>query len=191
MACPFCCVVPGCAPITQFQQIEETKWATELGVVPESIVVFLTGEQLIPADMALGVYLSRVDTPDGFTYVGHLTNECPSAIFRIPMAFLDVAQGVAVSVGLSLDTLESVHNLGETTAQSHEQFRVLTHLEIARRILAELMKFVFSYAKTGVDPSMGDEEIVYLPASWVAQWKQRIETKMAKDNSFWAASSDT
>lgn len=184
----FGCLIPGCPVLTDFTQINETKWSVPLGNAPESIVVFLTGVQPVPAGFAIGVYVSRIGDAV-YEYVGCLTNECPSSVFRVPSSFLSVASASPVALGLSLETLDTVRNLGVTNSQPLEQTRAATYIAIAERITNDLHTFVCSYAKVlSSDPSdPQSEEIIYMPARWADTWKQRLLTRIQKDAAFWTS----
>lgn len=189
----FECIVPGNLPISNFVQIEVQKWSAPIGFAPESVIVFLTGVEPIPDGLGLGVYLAK-ESDGVFSYVGHLTNERPSAIFRTPSSVLEIFDGVPVVLGIALESMETLLNLGVTNEQNESQFRAVSQLEIGRRLSLDLYNSVMSYARTlpqdvafylGISPN---EEVVCAPAAWMDKWKVRIETKMTKDSSWWTSS---
>lgn len=184
---PFGCVIPGCAPVLVFNEIEPaSRWMASLGYAAESVVVFLTGVFPLPEEQGLGVYISRADDGD-FTYLGYLTNERPSALFHVPSSFIEVHRGVEVVLGVTLEPLDVFQNLG-VSASVAEQQRAATHFHIAQKIANDLERYLLSYAKTVPAHAGGaeDGDTVMLPASWLVHWRQRLETKMQKDLAFWS-----
>lgn len=183
----FGCIIPGCPVITQFDQVSSTKWSVVLGNAPESVVVFLTGVAPVPDGFALGVFVATLES-GLYEYVGHLTNERPSSIFRIPAGFFTIQGPTPIMLGLSLEPHGTIANLGATQSQPLEQTRAVTFLNIAHKIAADLYTFVSSYAKVlSADPTdPQSEELVYLPMKWIDTWKERLDRKMQKDAAFWS-----
>jgi hypothetical protein len=184
---PFGCIIPGLAPVTDFNEVADCKWTAALGYAAESVVVFLTGTIPVPEGQGLGIYISRADE-GAFEFLGYLTNERPSSMFHVPSSFIEVHRGVEVVLGLSLQPLLELDNLG-VNAGIVEQQRAATHFHVAQRVADDLQRFVLSYAKH-VPASHGGadgEDTVMLPASWIVQWRRKLETKMASDKLFWCA----
>ena len=181
---PFGCIVPGLPPLTHFTAVGEQSWTAAIGFASETLVMFLTGTIPVPDGQGLGVYLSRADQGD-FAYLGYLTNERASALFHPPASFIEVHEGVEVIVGLTLQPLDELDNLG-VRSEVCEQQRAATHLHAAQKIADDLLAYVLSYAKH-VPAAMGgadNEDTVMMPASWMDHWRKRIETKMALDRLF-------
>lgn len=184
---PFAVVLPGASVITEFQCLDNVRWVRSLGNAPESIVVFLTSPAPLPPATALGVYIARED--DGaFVYVGHLSNARPSTILRVPSVFLNVDVPVRVVLGISWEREEDVANLGATQEQPLQQEHAATKLAMAERIVEDLFNFVMSYARVlSADPNdPQSEETVYMPATYVRRWRERVLAKIRKDASFWS-----
>ncbi|RNF25599.1 uncharacterized protein Tco025E_02095 [Trypanosoma conorhini] len=184
---PFAVVVPGFPVVTEFQCLDGVRWITPVGNAPESIVVFLTSPAPLPPGTSLGIYLARED--DGaFLYVGHLSNMRPSTILRVPSALLNVDVPVQLVLGVSQEKEEDVANLGATLEQPLQQEQAATKLAIAERIVEDVYNFVMSYGRVlSADPSDAQsEETVYLPASFLSRWRERVLTKIRKDASFWS-----
>ncbi|RNF05676.1 hypothetical protein TraAM80_04397 [Trypanosoma rangeli] len=184
---PFAVIIPGFSVVTEFQCLDGVRWITPVGNAPEAIVVFLTSPAPLPPGMSLGIYLARED--DGaFVYVGHLSNTRPSTILRVPSVLLNVNVPVRLVLGVSQEKQEDVANLGATQEQPLQQEQAATKLVMAERIVDDMYNFVMSYGRVlSADPSDAQsEETVYLPASFVSRWRERVLTKMRKDASFWS-----
>ena len=158
-------------------------------------MVFLTGVYPLPADHGVTVYLARSDAgPESYTHIGNLVAETPSALFKVPAEFLTLSeQGVNVQLGISLEPLTTVLNLGQpevVTAQSRAQ----TFFRIARKIADDLHMNILSYAQMVRIPKFNDQtgimveqEVCYVPTDALNKWRQRLETKISKDNLFWTS----
>ena len=184
---PFGCIIPGVAPITCFTEASEGHWVAPLGFAGQTVVVFLTGTIPVPEGQGLGVYLSRADEGE-FVFLGFLTNECPSAMFHVPAAFVEVHRGVEVVLGLSLQSLGELNNLGNAPDLGEQQ-RAATHFQVAQKIADDLERCVLSYAKH-VPAECGGadgEDTVVMPASWAVQWRKKLESKLASDRIFWCS----
>lgn len=69
---------------TNCQQVGETKW---LFFVPQAtsinhVVLFLTGQQSLPPQAATAIYFA-LPPYSNWKYLGYISNEKPSAIFKI------------------------------------------------------------------------------------------------------------
>jgi hypothetical protein len=133
---PFGCIIPGLAPVTDFNEVADCKWTAALGYAAESVVVFLTGTIPVPEGQGLGIYISRADE-GAFEFLGYLTNERPSSTFHVPSSFIEVHRGVEVVLGLSLQPLLELDNLG-VNASIVEQQRAATHFHVAQRVADDL-----------------------------------------------------
>ncbi|KAH9601127.1 protein of unknown function DUF775 [Trypanosoma melophagium] len=180
---PFAVVLPGRPVMTEFQCLDGVRWVAPLGEAPASIVVFLIfGASPLPPGVALAFYLARED--DGaFVHIGHLSHDRPSAVLPVPSVFLNVDAPVRVVLGVSSERAEDVANIvGE-----QQEERAATRLAIAERIVEDLYNFVSSYGRVlSADPNdPQSEETIYLPASFVNRWRERVLVRLRKDASFW------
>lgn len=80
-------IIPGRPVDTSFQQVDANKF---LVTIPNAdtinhVVVFLTGLIQLPADVASCIYFSLPDpsAPPTWHYLGFLTNDKPSAIYKL------------------------------------------------------------------------------------------------------------
>jgi hypothetical protein len=109
-------------------------------------------------------------------------------MFHVPSAFVEVHRGVEVVAGLTLQTMHELENLGNATDLTEQQ-RAATHFQVAQKVADDLERYVLSYAKH-VPAEYGGadgEDTVMMPASWVVQWRRKLENKLASDKIFWCA----
>ena len=214
----FSVLVPGCAPISEFVQIEVSKWIVDLPGVTEQFVVFLTSEgvaQLSP-EYGLGVYLCRTNEGQ-WSYVGHLLKHSASAIMTLPTEFVPISGAVSVTIGITVEPKSVLDNLGTTTGQNQLQYRTASRLQIAQRIGNHLLNFILSYSRTipfdvyrslfpnnpfagarriavegeedaGISGDGPMQEIVIVPNNWMSEWWKKLTTAMTKDVAFWKES---
>eukprot|EP00659_Diplonema_papillatum_P018459 gene18459-28487_t len=166
----FGCIQPGDAPVYQFQQVGPEKWTLPLSVLrSDQLVVFLTGAQPCPDGKGVAVYLSRAEE-QAFEYLGCLTNQKPSAVFRVPVSFIDVASPVGLVLGLSLEPLDSLSNIENSGAVAQQSAaRALTHTEIARKIAEDVSVFLGSFVK-----QQGSTDYLVVPADCINRWMEKI-----------------
>ncbi|KAK8376399.1 hypothetical protein O3P69_009797 [Scylla paramamosain] len=112
MANLFGIIVSGRLVQTNFQQCGETQFLT---VIPEAdninhVVVFLTGTQPFPDGLGGSVYFSWPDPnkPPTWHLLGNITNEKPSAIFKI--SGLKQVIGTSLQTGFTFGEQKMSHN---------------------------------------------------------------------------------
>ncbi|KAG5506437.1 hypothetical protein JKF63_05940 [Porcisia hertigi] len=191
---PFGVIVPGYPVQTNVSPVDAGRWTINLGVAPESLVVFLTMSEPLPPGYGVGLFLAREDTMS-FQYVGALTQERASSIIKVPAVFLNPAASTRIVLGLALEREEELQNLGFTHEQPLHQSEAATKIVIAERLLEDLYSFVASYARTltlGGGCGAGDlssseaGDYVVMPASFVEKWRTRVQKKITKDDTFWS-----
>eukprot|EP00758_Cryptobia_borreli_P005120 Tbor_TRINITY_DN4743_c1_g2::TRINITY_DN4743_c1_g2_i1::g.17027::m.17027 len=232
----FGCLIPGRMPITSFQidhisngtvsfsSVSSTKWRAWVDHIPEQVVVFLTGTEPLPTGTAMAVFIScdnsaasstispfepqASSVSENYFYLGCVTNETPSAIFRIPItAMISTPSGGIAGItyttsnnpcaqtctlGLSLETTDTVANLSQTVAQPTQQYHVSILTYVAQRITRDFMRFIYSYTRNQVDPVTNSQEgeIVQLPVNWIQKWEQRFMSRVQKDANYFVSSED-
>ncbi|GET88133.1 hypothetical protein, conserved [Leishmania tarentolae] len=187
-------IIPGYPVQTNISPIDTGRWTVSLGLAPESFVVFLTMSEPLPPGHGIGLFLAREDIMS-FEYVGALTQQRASSLIKVPAVFLNAAQPIRIVLGLALEREEELENLGFTHEQPLQQAQAATKVAIAERILEDLYGFVVSYARTitlsggrsanGLSP-LDPGEYVVMPTSFVDKWRARLQSKITKDNAFWA-----
>jgi hypothetical protein len=145
------------------------------------LVVFL-GAPLRP-NQGVMVYwqLAAQQEQTGFELLGSLTMEQPSQIFRTGWSehdqFLSIPpnQPVIVTIGLSIEPLESVRNVSSTTSSNVNARRPM----VAQRIAQDLYNFMQSFDSTG-----GMNGTMLVPQNIFERWWKRFESKSKRDPNF-------
>lgn len=185
-------IVPG-RPIRQnFAPVDATgtKFSLQLtspGDLPSpltlinELVVFLGA----PIDPHQGVMvywqLAAQNEQSGFELLGSLTMEQPSQIFRTGWSehdqFLSIPpnQPVTVTIGLSIEPLESIRNVSTTTSSNVNARRPM----VAQRIAQDLYNFMQSFDTTG-----GRNGTMLVPQNIFERWWKRFEAKSKRDPNF-------
>eukprot|EP01012_Entosiphon_sulcatum_P016947 TRINITY_DN2180_c0_g1_i1.p1 TRINITY_DN2180_c0_g1~~TRINITY_DN2180_c0_g1_i1.p1 ORF type:complete len:177 (-),score=27.33 TRINITY_DN2180_c0_g1_i1:105-635(-) len=169
----FGCIVPGMAPQTGFQQMDERRWALPFHVPLQSdrIVVFLTGQAPLPPNTGAGVYLSRMGEST-FEYIGFLTNDSPSGIFTMPMSFVNNVSPNPLCLGVSLETLGDLQNLEGHHLQAKQRY-LSRRFEMGKKMAEDLFNFLQSFTPA-----------VNVPPELLGRWLERLQTKMLRDSKF-------
>jgi hypothetical protein len=190
-------IVPG-RPIRQdFVPADATgtKFALQLtspGELPNpltlinELVIFL-GAPLGP-NQGVMVYWQLVTEQEqsGFELLGSLTMEQPSQIFRTGWSehdqFLSLPpnQAVTVTIGLSIEPLESIRNVSSTTTSNANARRPM----VAQRIAQDLYNFMQSFDTTG-----GMNGTMLVPQNIFERWWKRFESKSKRDPNFFLKNS--
>lgn len=182
--------LPGQPVITEVKAVDSTRWTVVLEQVPSTFMVFLLCDpQSLPAGFGIGVYIARQG--EGlFQYIGQLSQQRPSSLFNLPACYMTTDRASSLLVlGLSLESMTELSNLGDTQHQPLAQAEAVTRVAVAERVLQDLYNFLVSYARC-VGPSQTIEtpnteaEYIVLPASFVNKWRERVQKKVQKDATF-------
>eukprot|EP00906_Rhabdomonas_costata_P016957 RCo024369 len=179
----FGCVLPGHPPQLGFQQIDARKWTLGFCVPLQSdrIVLFLTGQPPLPPGHGVTIFMSKANE-SLFEYLGHISNEKPSGLFTIPMAFVNNISPVPLIVGLSIETLPHIQNL--ESGQEQKKVQVMTQkAELARQIGQDLFNYLQSFAQAPPPGGPGHGHIL-LPQDVFDKWLKRVFHKIEVDARF-------
>ncbi|XP_071440207.1 protein OPI10 homolog isoform X2 [Hetaerina americana] len=178
---------------TDFQQVGETQFVI---TIPEAdninhIVVFLTGLQQFPAGLAGLVYFSwpNPNAPPQWQMLGHISNEKPSAIFKIsnlkkkPMdgtsttVIFDQQMSHNAQIGISV---EPIFNVKEENPVNN----LRTVVETSHKVLQHFLNYVTSFALT---PSQipSDSTDMLVPLSRIQNWYSNVERRLIQNPDFW------
>ncbi|KAM8915610.1 protein Hikeshi [Spinachia spinachia] len=158
------------------------------------VVVFMLGTVPFPAGTGGAVYFSYPDPASGgavWQLLGFITNDKPSAIFRI--SGLTAGEGAAhpfgsspcpsvAQVGVSVEALgllaqqTPVSGAAAATADSFAQF--------AQKTLDSLYNFAASFAVTQAHMTPNPTE-TFIPSSCVLKWYQNFQRRMSQNPNFW------
>ncbi|KAF8257767.1 DUF775-domain-containing protein [Lactarius quietus] len=188
----FGCCVAGRLLQTNLQQIDETKAAFELPAAESinHICVFLLGTVPFPEGYGATVHLFWPGK--GFQLLGMLSNEKPSAIFRLrgnfvsqssssQAAFSNPAQpttgiGVTAVLGISIEPLPYVLDQVSAlpTAVSKPAPALSDATVFAEKIVKHLLNYVSGFV-SGSGASLSPESMV--PMSLIARWYESFLAK--------------
>jgi hypothetical protein len=203
-------IVPGGPVRTDFVPVDGsgTKFALQLtspGDLPNplilvnELVIFLVGGSnndstntaaVLPPNHGVLLYwqLAYQQEQSGYELLGSLTQEEPSHIFRTGWSehdqFLSLPPGqpVTITIGLSVEPIESVRNVATSTSKNSSSTRPL----VAQTIARDLYNFMQSF-DTGAASSNGQ---MLVPQNIFERWWRRFENKSKRDPNFFLKSAD-
>lgn len=81
----FGCILAGQPVQTEFERVSETDFVLRLNQLePSFLTVFLTGQELLPENAAVCIYISiPTDGEDHWHFLGFISNEKQSGTFKI------------------------------------------------------------------------------------------------------------
>ncbi|KAM7539955.1 hypothetical protein Aperf_G00000039408 [Anoplocephala perfoliata] len=195
----FAALLAGQIVQSNFVEVSPGKLLLDLPPLGKSnhVVVFLTGQTALPVGFGAGVHFGIVENGQTlWSYLGFLSNERPSAIFRvsglkrnhltqIANPFQNVSNASAGSVvtarlGISLET--QVELSGQTPAleNSSTSLGVYDGVKFAQFAAENLFNFASGYAQEV--PGTSD---AYVPLSVIKRWLDTIQRKLLLDPDFW------
>ncbi|XP_073689043.1 protein Hikeshi [Garra rufa] len=194
----FGCLVAGRLVQTDAQLVSNDKFVFNLPDYENvnHVVVFMLGTVPFPAGMGGAVYFSFPDPAVGQVWqlLGFITNEKPSAIFRIsglkageggahPFGMMTVPQAPSVAqVGVSIESLDllaqqtPVSNSTVSTVDSFTQF--------TQKMLESLYNFTSSFALSQSQMTPNPSEM-FVPASSILKWYENFQRRMMQNPNFW------
>ncbi|NP_001087012.1 protein Hikeshi [Xenopus laevis] len=194
----FGCLVAGRLVQTDAQQVAEDKFVFNLPDFESinHVVVFMLGTVPFPERMGGSVYFSFPDQTGMpvWTLLGFITNEKPSAIFKIsglksgegsqhPFGTMNLPQTPSVAqIGISVELLEQmaqqtpVANAAVSTVDSFTQF--------TQKMLDNFYNFATSFAVSQAQMIPNPSE-VFIPSNVVLKWYENFQRRMAQNPFFW------
>lgn len=179
------------------------------------MVVFLTGLAPLPPGAAASIYFSLPDpsAPPTWHYLGFLTNEKPSAIYKISNISLAQQREVGANpgalangqlsfnytqapvhhlaqIGISLEPIESVVQMVpavDTTASN-----VTSFTEFINKTVGNLFNYCSSFSRSASD-LMGNPfqsgnpptSTQYVPLTTIQTWYENYTRRLSNDQNFW------
>ncbi|XP_031698393.1 protein Hikeshi [Anarrhichthys ocellatus] len=192
------CLVAGRLVQTDATQVAADKFVFNLPDYENvnHVVVFMLGTVPFPAGTGGAVYFSFPDPVSGtgsvWQLLGFITNDKPSAIFRI--SGLKAGEGGAnlfgssssssvAQVGVSVEPLDQLaqqvpvsSSSVSTTADSFLQF--------AQKTLDSLYNFASSFAVTQAQMTPNPSE-TFVPSSCVLKWYENFRRRLSQNPNFW------
>ncbi|KAG5679504.1 hypothetical protein PVAND_009067 [Polypedilum vanderplanki] len=197
MASCFGLIISGRLVQTDFQQIEETKFLTNIADADNInyIVTFLTGSIPLPLGTCAGVYWSWPDSqnPSRWQFLGYISNSKPSAIFKISqlkrlhelemeetvMQFGANAVSHIAQVGISIESEASVLQQVPAISNKTEEY-----FEFGRKMLENFMNYASSFTITQAQMVPNPSE-TYVPLSTVTSWYSNFQRRLEQNPNFW------
>jgi len=194
----FGCIIPGRLAQFEGQPVSESEL---LFLVPNCdevnhVVVFLTGSQPLPPSLVAGIYLHWPKPTPGWFLLGHISNEKPSAIYKIAkpkdMALTNMFVGMqsvsqdgnnAAQIGISIEPAEQIK--GKTPATISERPSTTTSfVEFTQKMLNNVYNYCTSFARKQSEMTLEPNE-TFIPLSSLQKWYETFQRRMALDQNFW------
>src|SRR3990167_4905538 len=171
----FACIVSGRLVTTDFKQVDTCKFMTEIILPPgegefKHLCVFLTGQAPLPDLSAAALYISWGPDFSTFNFVGHLTNQKPSAIFKLTLPQIET-QSLA-RLGVSIEPLQNLTQQLTTNANKKNETQQTTALKVAKN----LVNYASSFTTGGNNQS--------IPLSVIEKWYTSLQEKLKYDPNF-------
>lgn len=199
---------------TNFQQVDANKFLVTISNADSlnHVVVFLTGLIPLPTGTASCIFFSLPDpnAPPAWHYLGHLTNEKPSAIYKLSnltvshirnnqiavqsgqMAFnysqapvLHVAQ-----IGISVEPIDSVLQMVPAVETSASNINTFT--EFINKTVGNLYNYCSSFSRTTNElignpfqASQPSSNTQFVPLSSIQNWYENYTRRLSNDQNFW------
>ena len=174
------------------------------------IVVFMTGAEPFPEGIGGAVYLQWASS-DKWQLIGHITNDKPSAIFKISglkrkpeessvfsnmSGFPSPNQVNHAQLGISLESLSEITNQASSLA-TDPVVQGSSFNEFVEKMLSSFYNYASSFATTagGIANSLASNNFgqqtalpvhtEYIPATVLEKWYKQFQTKLSRDIHFW------
>uniref|UniRef100_A0A8C4QIX6 Protein Hikeshi n=1 Tax=Eptatretus burgeri TaxID=7764 RepID=A0A8C4QIX6_EPTBU len=160
----------------------------------QHIAVFLLGTIPFPEGMGGAVYLSyphggsRIATDVAWHLLGFLSNEKPSAIFKmvkegVSLLFGPPAPGPSqAQIGLSVEPMAQLAQQMPVAGAAVSNLDSFT--EFTQKMLENFFNYAASFAVTQAQMVPNPTE-AYLPASVLQKWYETFQRRMAQNPTFW------
>lgn len=202
----FAVLVAGRLVQTNSQQVDETKVLYDLEDISGAnhIVVFMTGQTPFPDGYGGAVFLNVPSPENGestWLLLGHITNQKPSAIFKISglkhdsrspqNAFMPSntaftpSQPHHAQLGIAVEQLAELAQQTPITGVAAP--KASTFVEFTEKMLLTFYNYAasFSVSKQAISSSFGSSSEEYVPMSILNKWFQEFKTKLQRDPNFW------
>ena len=160
----------------QFQQVDTNRWVVTLTAETpiNELVAFISAP--LAEGSALGCHIASAGSADRWHYLGPITNEKPSVVFKTRYVWSAAdAMPTTVQFGVSMEA-------GHTLAQQPAELASAEVLEVGTRIGKDLHSFLASFA---VNVIVGGESKIQLPADALERWLRRFTDKCKREGLDW------
>lgn len=174
------------------------------------VVLFLTGLQPLNTGLAASIYFSlpNPNAPPMWYYLGYLTNERPSAIYKLSnisshkqngaddniitqsgKAFtFDYAQAPVshvAQIGISVESLDSVLQMTPATETSASNMSLF--VDFMNKTASNLHNYCSSFARNLHELAIvnSSANVTYVPLSTIQNWYLNFSRRLQTDPNFW------
>lgn len=197
------CLVAGRLVQTDAVQVSSGKFVFQLSdcEAVNHVVVFLLGTEPFPAGTGGAVYFSPPGGGPGgpeWQLLGFITNDKPSAIFRIsglkagaagPSPFgpgavpgPGLGGGSVAQVGVSVEALEQLAQ--QTPVSGATVSTVDSFVQFSQKMLDSLYNFAASFAVGQAQMTPNPTE-TFIPSSCILKWYENFQRRLAHNPNFW------
>lgn len=195
-------IVCGRLVSTDFQPVDTNKFLTTISNADSinHIVIFLTGTSPLRSDLGACVYFSWPDSssPPVWQYLGYISNEKPSTIFRITK-FRSNNNNINETFGQNFNGFNFNQSIVPHHAQigiSIEPLSQITQLtpdlgvnpinaESIQRLASNTAQNLLNYAASFAQRVLSNSNDQYVPLSVIYQWYQNFIRKLEQNPNFW------
>ncbi|KAM7376461.1 hypothetical protein PAMP_006192 [Pampus punctatissimus] len=194
----FGCLVAGRLVQTDAVQVSSDKFVFNLPdyETVNHVVVFMLGTVPFPAGMGGAVYFSFPDPASGgpvWQLLGFITNDKPSAIFRIsglkvgeggahPFGSMTSSSSSVAQVGVSVEPLQQL--VQQTPVSGAAVSTVDSFLQFTQKMLDSLFNFAASFAVSQRQMTPNPSE-TFIPSSCILKWYENFQRRMSQNPNFW------
>ncbi|OQS02059.1 hypothetical protein THRCLA_05538 [Thraustotheca clavata] len=167
-------VIAGRPVLTDFAELSPTQYVIDIPYPAQvtDITFFLLPHSPVPPGFAAVLYFA-VPQLQNWQLLGSVFAEKPSAIFRTSWpTHPDVVNQPVVQLGISIESLANVKNLGI------EESGLMERKAFAHKIALDLFNFMSSFSTST------DRSLMVIPTNLLDRWMERFEAKYRRDPNF-------
>ncbi|PIK50095.1 hypothetical protein BSL78_13021 [Apostichopus japonicus] len=183
---------------TDVQQVDPTHFVCQI-TNPETVnhvVIFMTGSSPFPDGTGGAVHFGFA-SPTGihWHFVGFISNEKPSAIFKISglkqnspsagpsfMGSMNPLAGNSSQIGISVEPLDQI--VQQTPVSAAQASHMDNVTQYTTKLLENFYNFASSFAinQSQMTPQ---PNVSFIPSTVLDQWYQSFKRKLQQDPNFW------
>eukprot|EP01088_Endostelium_zonatum_P002396 TRINITY_DN12940_c0_g1_i1.p1 TRINITY_DN12940_c0_g1~~TRINITY_DN12940_c0_g1_i1.p1 ORF type:complete len:187 (+),score=20.44 TRINITY_DN12940_c0_g1_i1:190-750(+) len=176
---PFGVIVPGRPLLSQFAQVEPTKWLTEITQANtiRSMTVILT-QPISNPGLVISVYISPPPYNE-WVYLGHMSNQSPSQTFDLLWPRKYQQNVFTAQVGFIVESAENITSKVSPFSREEE------YKMFIKFIGDDLFLYLESFNKRS-----DNGEFLLLPTKALDMWYEKFQNKFKRDPFFWTKPKD-
>ncbi|KEF52933.1 uncharacterized protein A1O9_10839 [Exophiala aquamarina CBS 119918] len=179
--------IPSRPVIPEMSTVSATQFAISIPTAPifHNIGVFLHPNQLLPADMAAGVYM-QLPGAQGFQFLGAIANEKPSALFKVNLTPQAINSGGEINLGISVEPVQNIQvqmaQLQQQQQGSNSGGKSGTAAPDTRLLAQRIIKNAFNFLAGFAGNTANGIEVV--PLKSFQDWWTKFERRVQNDPAF-------